>query len=371
MEGPRVLQAHERGLLETLVDNTFTKGHPGAMFRFFPTYFGAVNDENHFVHLDDGRVVSHGGMLLRWASLAGCAVRVGMVGAVAVDEAYRGRNLAWECMEAVYDKARRDGADFMLISGSRSLYLKAGARRVGRRYLVRLDASMADTLADPAVTIAPATDDDVDACREAYERKRVRFIRPMEDWGDYLRSRLACCSETDFTVVRRNGRFAGYIVPTRPREHASRPSPYMEVLEYGGDNAAIAAAFGLLLRERGLKALETNVQEEDLLLRDLCVEAGASVEERTAEGTILLLNFGQFMRRMHPFFETRLGVAEAARLRFQEQAGQFVFSYGNETVTKDIGGAVELIFGAPGAAIPAFLQGCFPIPSLAYGLSYV
>ena len=100
MEGPKPLDASERDSLAELVDAIFANGQEGAMFRAFSEYFSEKNDGNHFVFVDEGRVISHVGMDVRWATITGCAVRVGCIGAVGTNEAYRGQGLATRLLEA-------------------------------------------------------------------------------------------------------------------------------------------------------------------------------------------------------------------------------------------------------------------------------
>src|SRR5262249_46474734 len=127
-DGPRGLQADEWDQLNALVSTVFSR----RMFARFPQLFNEANRSNLRVVAEDGRVVSHVGMIQREASLAGCRVRVACVGAVATYEDYRGRGFASLAFQDACDKAADDGVDLMLISGGRGLYTRTGCRRVGR-----------------------------------------------------------------------------------------------------------------------------------------------------------------------------------------------------------------------------------------------
>ena len=367
MEGPRTLRVDEMAALEVLVDTVFSSGRVGAMYGFFPSFFHADNLENHFVHVDEGRVISHGGMLQRWASLGGCTVRVGEVGAVATDPAYRGRNLGWEVMEATYNKARQDGVDFMLISGGRRIYLSAGARSVGYEYTATVDVAHMATLTDPDVSVHPFQTDDLQDCQMAYDRKYARFIRLLDDWNDFFTTGAVCCQQSKLWIVRNKGQFAGYCVVGTPRENGS-----VEILEFAGDESVLPAALVPLAIQYPGSSFSVRLQRENVQIKATLEAAGIPMSPRTADGTILILLFEQFMRRLHPLFETHIGMEAARQLRFEERDGAFSFSDGKQTVMTDRAGAVELIFGKEGSTpAPGLLGRILPVPTLFYGLNYV
>ena len=367
MEGPRTLRVEERTALEVFVDNVFYPGRPGAMYGYFPSFFGVGNLENHFIHVDEGRVISHGGMLPRWASLGGCTVRVGEVGAVATDPAYRGRNLGWQVMEATYEKARQDGVDFMLISGGRSIYLSAGARSVGHDYSAKIDGRNTMNLNDPAVTVLPFQSDYLPDCRLAYDRKYARFIRPLDDWNTFITTGTACCQQSKLWIICKNNQFAGYYVVGAPRDTGN-----VEILEFAGDESVLASALGALESQYPGATFSLHLQQENTHIKAALESAGVAFTPRNADGTILILLFEQFMRRLHPLFETHIGVEAARQLRFEERNNAFCFSDGRETIMTDRAGAAELIFGKEGSVpAPGLLGRIFPVPTLVYGLNFI
>ena len=105
MEGPRGLLAWELGSLRELTDIVM---RPGLVDQF-PHLFDEENLENLRVCLYAGRCVSHVGMIQRDASLFGCRVRVGCIGAVSTHPDYRRRGLASACFDDALRKAGQDG----------------------------------------------------------------------------------------------------------------------------------------------------------------------------------------------------------------------------------------------------------------------
>jgi len=151
--------------------------------------------------------------------------------------------------------------------------------------------------------------------------------------------------------------------------------------EYAGDRAAMLGALDELMRQRELTALNLHVQSHDFLMRTLLLSSGASAQPAHASGTQLILNFPQFMERLRPLMEERVGTAEAHRLSFREYNGTFVFAYEGETVISTTrGGAAQVVWGtreerewqwASEGQGKEVLSRVFPVPALWYGFSYV
>lgn len=368
MEGPRPPRPDEYASLACLVDTVFNPGHPGNMFKHFQPLFHADNRDNLLVMSDGGEVVSHVGLTFRWALLNGCTVRVASMGAVATYERYRGQGLASKLFAASCEKARAAGADFMLISGERPLYLAAGATFVGRDHFVFADAKTAETLSVPGIAVDPMRPDDLAACKALYDTKPTRFVRPKQDWVSFAVEPNVCGRPTDWSVVRRAGAICAYIL------HGNASAPGVRrVVECAGDASAIGAALKPILQTTGATTLRLPVQSGDEPLRSMLKTAGATFEKAVPLGTTLLINFEQFMERMRPFFETRVGQLDAARLTFKQTGDRF--RIGLDAQHWDIEGKTHitrLILGHPDEE-PAtgFLGKLFPVPELWYGLNYI
>jgi len=212
MEGPRVVRHEEKDSLARLVDTIFMDGQPGRMSQCFPAYFAEENRENHFVYAQGDKILSHVGMLYRWACLAGCTVRVACIGAVGTLEAYRGQGMATALFEIACQKAFKDGVDFMMISGNRGLYQRAGAAEVGHDYKGIIERATAKTLYTSELEITDFTEADIPSCAAAYNSRLAHFIRPREDWDNLLRYGIVMCRPAHVQIVRRRGHFRGYFI---------------------------------------------------------------------------------------------------------------------------------------------------------------
>ena len=367
MEGPRILKPEEAPSLEELVDTVFMSGRAGEMRRIFPGMFSEGNTGNHLVFVDGGRVVSHVGMVYRWASIEGCTVRVSSIGAVATLDAYRGKGMATELVGMAQDKARAEGIDFMIISGDRTLYRRPGATRVGCDLIALIDAHAADALYSPAVHIENMAETDLPDCIAAYNQRAVHFIRPLDDWQWLVRGRASMSRDNELVVVRKAGVFQGYFVMWKPDQEGTH-----HVVEFAGDAGSMAAVLKPLLERSGARTIKLRLQAGDRALKALLEGAGLELRPDTTGGTLLLLNFRQLTRRLRPYFEARAGLDLAESLSFDEQDGRFIFAAGDDRLDVDKAEAVLALFGHPQKPpLHGNLGMFFPVPTLWCGINYV
>jgi hypothetical protein len=303
-----------------------------------------------------------------WASLAGCAVKVACVGAVATYEEYRGKGMASQLFACLCDKAKVDGVDIMMISGGKRLYRAAGAADVGCDLKARVDESVGAALAESSVSLRPFTHADLSVYAVAYGRKTAHFIRASEDWESILRTRGIVLGEQQMWTVLRDGLVCAYIVSVGPNKDGK-----LWILEFAGDEAAIGGCARTLLEKTKSSWTEYHLQRDDEILRERFAQAGAKLEPVSSLGTLLLIDFPRLMERLYPLLEGAATQAGFTGICFAEDNGAFVFECGgqSETVTSRIE-AAQRIFGHPD--LPPWdgpLGRLFPVPSLWYGLNYI
>ena len=126
----------DRDSLRALVGAVFRP----SLFDEYPQLFHDGNINNCRIVVEDGKAVSHVGMTIQDASLFGCAVRVSCIGGVGTYESHRGRGFAGACLDDAERISREKGVDFMIISGDRAMYRRAGCRRFGNGFTVTLTA---------------------------------------------------------------------------------------------------------------------------------------------------------------------------------------------------------------------------------------
>jgi predicted acetyltransferase len=328
-----------------------------------------ANRENLLVFVDEGRVVSHYGMVQRWACLAGCTVRVACVGAVATLAEYRGRGLGTRLLEASCAKARADGVDIVMISGGRGLYRRNGAVDFGFNTPVVVDAEAAARVAHPELRVREMTDYDVADCAALYTLKPSRFLRPAADWDWFLRSRTAMDQVCSGMVITRDEAVCGYLIVAAPDADGC-----CDVPEFAGSADAIVGGLSLVISHGGARSMRLHLQEHDAVLEGCLDETGCCPGGPVPSCTAQLLNLPQLMARMRPWFEMRLGIDAARGLAFSQPDDQaFVFASAQDTLElQGCDSAARFLFqGAPNVLHPPPWARALPLPGLWYGISYV
>ncbi|HLG51155.1 MAG TPA: GNAT family N-acetyltransferase [Chloroflexota bacterium] len=387
-EGPRPLRSDEWGQLEELVDSVFRPG----MFQQYPQLFCPENQQNLRVIVENGRVVSHVGMIERPASLLGCRIDVACIGSVATDPAYRGRGFASRLFQDCCDKAAADGVDIMLVSGSRGLYTRVGCRRVGRDLYFLLtaeEAAPARPRPGDEVALRPLDAGWIPSLQALYEQEPVRFLRPREDWEKAFASQVVMARRAEFWGVFAGATLLAYLIVHPPREMQQTPSDRFlaRVVEYAGDRAAIAGALPALRTHYQVEAIGIHVLGTDATLRARLEVMGLTGTLVPSWGTLRVINFPSLMERCRPLLAGRLGAAAVRALRFEADnppgspAGGFTIRCGPASLRlADPGALASYLFGDPegGAvqpegspALAAELARALPLPALWYGINYV
>ena len=368
MEEPRSVKGEEFGSLSRLVDVVFRQGGENVMFSQYPQLFNEDNAENLLVCVDNGKVVSHFGMTERQACVAGCLLKVACIGAVATYEESRGKGLATHLFDRSREKAFRDGIDFMLISGGRGLYRRAGAADFGCDLQALVPLETVDSMAGNGLEVSEYEAKDCEDCSMGYAGKYARFIRTLEDWQHFEQSRFAMNGRTRLGVVRKQGVFVGYLALSEPNVEGTS-----QLVEFAGDEGLLVSAMKSVMEEFGAKAVNVHLQGSDVIFRSLLEQAGVSFQEQPNVGTLVLINFPQLMERLEPWFHQRIGIQSSRNLSFRQQGEDFVFSYGTkEHVFEGKQQAAECVFG--NSKIRQFGEPwsmVFPVPGLWYGLNYV
>lgn len=387
-DGPRPLRSDEFEQLYDLLAAAFhspRRRDPGGSW--------VVNEENRAnlrVIAEDGKVVTHAGMVYHSASLAGCQVKVTCVGGVATFKEYRGRGFASLAFQDCCDKAAADGVDFMLISGDRGLYTRVGCRWVG----IDLDFTITPgnvarlRAAAVPVEIAPVDVEHAANLSALYSLEPVRFLRPLEEWTVVLRNKSAMARKAEYWGIFRDGALQAYVFVNTPEALQRHPldSRRVRVVEHAGDRSLVISALPWLLDHYGAQRLTVCAQPSDSLLRQRLSGLGIDGVLTETWGTVRVINFCQLMERCRPLLAERIGEKYARELCFEmdERAGSarggFAIRRGAETVRlEDLASLAQYIFGVPegdpvvpegSPELASLLARALPLPTLWYGISY-
>ena len=185
---------------------------------------------------------------------------------------------------------------------------------------------------------------------------------------------------TEFHLIYRGADPVAYLLLQTPRPGTTEDDPRV-VAEFAGDRAALVCALGQLASERNI-ALCVHVLRADTVLASLLGGAAVPAVSAPTSGTLLVINFVQFMERLRPLLAERLGAETARQLAFHAADDRFTIARGGESITvKGRGDLALYLFGSHdydeaiepigSPALAAQLRQALPLPSLWYGLSYV
>lgn len=203
---------------EAILDHinlVFSQAHqPHHFDRLIPkVYAHSDHAPLHAIALEEGKIRGAVGLLPMMLQLdEGHALKLGFVGSVSVHERYRGRGYMKKLMEMILDSARRQGMDFLALSGQRQRYGYWGFENGGT--CLRFDINKKNirhalshiSAEGMEISIVEKADDprleEMDAlCRQQKMiccRRRDRFLEIMQNWNHHL------------YAFEKDGKFLGY-----------------------------------------------------------------------------------------------------------------------------------------------------------------
>ncbi|MCS7187892.1 MAG: GNAT family N-acetyltransferase [Armatimonadetes bacterium] len=261
---------------------------------------GALKDT--FAMFDGDKPVSLIHRFERDVLIHGCKLRIGFVGFVCTHPDYRGRGLASTILAATMNKFREDDVDFVCISGDRTMYRRAGARPIGGRREFVVNRENSEKLREHAckVSIRKASLEDAELLASIYDRESIRFIRPLSDYEIVLKYRHCVGRPCEFVIAGDETKARAYLLLTEPQTQEGRSS--RTVFEYAGERNFVLSAIHHLAKETELRV---KVEGNDPL-GEMLTEVGIEGTPVQKPGTVAVLDFAKTMRKLIPFFASRL-----------------------------------------------------------------
>ena len=372
--GVRSVRRDEIGRLRQLLDNVFFEG----LADIQPHAFNDDNMHNLRVVVENGEVVSHIGTIRRNISIMGCTLRVASLGGVATYEAHRGKGHATALLRDTMHHCRKDGVDYIMVSGYRNMYHRYGCRYVGRDWMFHIARERANDFDDTDWTITQASKADIETIGSIYRREPVRWLRPPSDIAfgidGWVQNRPA-----KTYLIHRGDQPVAFGVIQQARE---RDAGQVYLLDYAGERSAIVGALGKFIDNQHLNRLSVHVKGFDTVLRGLLEARGLPSEQANLPGTTMIIHFEQLLEKMRPYFVERVGEHAAQGLVFRESGDEYHIYYGGDRVVAESrGAAAQLIFGTlegtenamldAGGRAGEILRACLPIPGVWYGVNHL
>jgi hypothetical protein len=258
----------------------------------------------------------------------------------------------------------------MIVSGDRSLYRRAGCRKVGHDYDATITASHAQRL-DTGASIVACTKADIPTLSAIYRTEPVRFLRPPRMYEHAFQ----CNRFSGVWLIKKEDSVRGYVIASQGRET-------VRLAEYAGERSSILGAAVQLAKHYDCQNVGLHILGVDRLAQNILSEAGTELQPGHASGTVHIVNFPQLMDRMRPYFTEILGESETRRLEFTADDGAYQIRYDEDSITiPDRGELAHLIFGTHEEAVAdrlgddgkaaEVMRQVLPIPALSYGINYV
>lgn len=381
-EGPRTPEQNEYEDLMELDRSIFFKDHPvyRDAVRTWPMYLRQDLWENTFVMFYQDQPVSAISRLTRDMLFNGLALRMGFVGGVCTHPDHRGKGLASTVLDATLQRFVDTDVDFIYISGSRSMYHRAGANHIGgfSQFLLTSDAAkLVDT---KNINIREATLADVEILCSLNETEQIWLAHDRLDYELIIQNRHCSGGQCTFNIIESESTPVGYVAVRNVVRKEGKWS--QKVIEFAGDRGAILAALVALTDRRGANGhliIETHREEKlAALLRSMGVECKTG----RMGGTVKVLNFTRTMEKLRPYFGQRLGSSFAQSLEFAAGRERYIAS--GEGGALEIDGEVNMLrtlLGTPPGEkqenvratglMRKALEVCLPIPLPALPLNVI
>jgi len=389
LEGPKAARGLEIRSAGELGSRIFNPGGTRMPARPLPSPAPDEVRENLRVFTDGDKVVSVVAMNYREIVLMGTRHLACCFGGVCTDPDYRDKQLASRLLIDCKQKAIRDGADIVLISGRIGIYVRQGYVHVGDYSICtvsrdRLPSDMGE--GTNKYVVRPPAPEDLPALFRMYLAEPVRFVRtPDELMNCVIRTRVLNGQGETLVVCPQDGaRPVAYVTSFFAGQAGhQKDSKAIQIVELAGSRWAVLHALPLLLERRGLESLELRYGGWDEELTAMVQAYGWPVQPFGFRGTVGIINPTRFWEACADLFRDRLGQDKFRQLRFSAD-GPVKIGYGTaELVLDDMTAFTRLVLEHPARrhelqlGLPAesglarVLEALFPLPVVNYGLTYL
>lgn len=380
LEGPRAAKPEELSEIVNLANQIFMLpyGFPPIMSDAFPHMFNRNNLENLRVIVKDDRVVSHVGIWEGRLSICGSWFNVGMIGSVCTHEGYRQKGYASALVMDALNKMKKDGMDFVMISGDRELYRRFGCFKSGIVYLYNIAPPIKPTAEEKDFEIIVCNNNHINDIAVIYQREPIRYWRSLEDFRmltkffitppkyDYLQPRIY------LAVI--DGEPLAYVAVSS----FSKMNRF-KVWEYAGSRIYVSRLIAHILESEQPRRIELAVPFQDVELLRFLEKYGLRKPSPDSEANMLILNPGLFFEKAKTYLIERVGDEIISEINVEGYNEKVKVSIKDDSLILEPADFTLLFFNSPEnersrvklEPIMKILSEALPLPTPVYGINYI
>lgn len=330
MEGPRQPNSAE---FENVVDFITHSLRPDAKWRVnaeYPTALNLNNLHNMRIITDENRVLSHAVLKPLIVKTPVAVWKVGAIGSVVTDEAFRNKGLSSKVMEDCIQEAKRQGCDLAILwTNLYDFYRKLGFELGGTEVSIVLNEEF--SIPVEPLSYVKGAQVSADAIYRLYNQHTVSTARTSED----IKKFLQIPASHVYTAWDQAGQLVAYAVEGKGADLTNY------VHEWGGNASKILALLAHIRKEKNAPITVIMPAHSRNLILQLSKLPQAVLHEGFL-GMIKILNSESVFLKVKKHARS-LGVADMV---FETRNGVTLFGVGGDLIEitdeKDI---VNLIFG--------------------------
>ncbi|MBS7653681.1 MAG: GNAT family N-acetyltransferase [Candidatus Bathyarchaeia archaeon] len=379
LEGPRAAKPEELPEIVNLANQIFMLpyGFPPIMGDTFPHMFNKNNLDNLRVIVKDNRVVSHVGIWEGRLLICGSWFNVGMIGSVCTHEGYRQKGYASALFADALNKMKKDGMDFVMISGDRGLYRRFGCFKSGIVYLYNI-ASPIKLTAEEDFEIIVCNNNHINDIAVIYQREPIRYGRSLEDFRMLTKFFITPPKYKDLQP-----RIYLAMIDDEPLAYVAASSfskmDRLKIWEYAGSRIYILRLIAHILESEQPNRIELAVPFQDVELLRFLEKYGLREPSPDSEANMLILNPGLFFEKAKTYLIEKVGAEIVSEINVKDYDEKIKVSIKDDSLILEPADFTLLFFNSPEnersrvkiEPIMKLLSGALPLPTPVYGINYI
>jgi len=352
-----------------LSDATFRDHEHRSMGEAYPYVFSSSLGQSYGAFVD-GRLVSFMGLVPAVIRIGPAALNVYSLGSVCTHPDYRGQGIAGDILSEIFSHIDHADGTMLFVSGSRSLYSRAGCYPFGRVYGYRYDSSHLSSQelreATDQFVIREIQSTDWFQLHHLTQGESVRYEQSLWDLAQLIEAG-AVASNRKHTmhslVAEREGKVQAFIVYSIPTAASTEVST--ELYHYAGDRDTIRMLFEHAMVTHAAVGLNITVPDHDLEMQEQLKHVPH--EERRCGGTLKIIRSERLLEQLRPYLATQSSeVAEQIAVSSLEN-GLSLITIGARSVEVTPEELLDVLFGSNEAIsmeeeLRTLLNHVFPVP---------